>query len=541
VNYVRLFLLSLSLVTILASPLPGAEPRLILVLSIDQMRYDYLVRFAPLYKGGFKTLLDRGAIFSNAMYRHANTETGPGHSVILSGRHASHTGIVANTWYDHYLRKTINVVDDPVHEPVGGPGRGASPTNLIGFTVGDKIKQKWPNSRVVGVSFKDRSAILMAGHRADGAFWFENECGCFITSTYYASKPPTWLVKFNSLKLSDKYGSTPWTRLINDEAVYEKFAGKDNAPGEWDLKDTTFPHQHRGQPGQWQYYENIRRTPFADELLLQVTLEVLQAYDLGMDASPDVLAVGFSATDVIGHTYGAYSQEQMDELLRLDLILDKLFKAVEARVGASNLLVVLTADHASLPLVEWLQKNGSPQARRYNPGVLDTTVREALKKRYPQAPELVIAFDNPNFYLDLDAIRKHGLKRAEVEQVSTQALMATGTVAAVYTHADMLFGAPANDSYIRLFQNSFFQSRSPHLMVLPKQYIYFDARPGGTGHGTAYDYDRHVPVVWMGVGVKPGRYSNPAGPEDIAPTLGKILGIPYPLEPPSRLLKEAFQ
>ncbi|HYM10240.1 MAG TPA: alkaline phosphatase family protein, partial [Bryobacterales bacterium] len=177
----------------LAPPDPARPPRLILVVSVDQMRYDYLTRFAPLYKGGFHTLLERGAVFTDAMYRHSNCETGPGHSVILSGRHASHSGIVANSWYDPLLHKQMNVVDDPAERPVGGPGRSASPANFIGFTVGDKIKQKWPGSRVVGVSMKDRSAILLAGHRGDAAYWFENACGCFITSSYYMAQPPAWL------------------------------------------------------------------------------------------------------------------------------------------------------------------------------------------------------------------------------------------------------------------------------------------------------------------------------------------------------------
>jgi len=151
----------------------ATRPKLLLVLSIDQMRFDYLTRFSSLYKGGLRRLLDQGAVFSNAKYRHANTETGPGHSVILSGRHASHSGIVANTWYDAFLKKAINVVDDPVHLPVGGKGRGASPTNFIGFTVGDILKRDSPQTRVVGVSMKDRSAILMAGRRADAAYWFD--------------------------------------------------------------------------------------------------------------------------------------------------------------------------------------------------------------------------------------------------------------------------------------------------------------------------------------------------------------------------------
>ncbi len=515
------------------------QPRLILVLSVDQMRYDYLTRFQPLFQGGFKTLLDRGAVFSNALYRHSSTETGPGHSVILTGRHASSTGIVANTWWDRYLKKQMNVVDDPAQQPVGGPGRGASPANLIGFTVGDKVKQKWPASKVVGVSMKDRSAILMTGHRGDAAYWYENACGCFITSTYYFPKPPAWLVEFNSRQQADKYFSTPWTRLRNDLSIYEKYAGPDDSPGEWDLKDTTFPHPHRGKPPETAYYDNLRRTPYADQIVLEAALEILKFHDLGTDAAPDVLAVGFSGNDVIAHTYGAYSQEVMDGLLRLDLILEKLFQAVEARAGAGNLLVVLTADHGGMPLVEWLQRKGI-EAKRGTADQIEQAVRAALQKRYPNAPDLVADYDKPDFVLNLEALRRRGLSRSEVEQTAIQALLGTGMVAAVYTHADLLSDQPSADPYIGLFRNSFFQPRSPHLLVRQKQHTYLDNRPGGTGHGTAYEYDRHVPIVWMGAAIQPGRHTAPAGPEDIAPTLARMLGIDYPLEWDARLLTEVL-
>src|SRR5262245_48160693 len=171
---------------------PTGQPKLILVVSIDQMRFDYLTRFAPLYKGGLKRLLDRGAVFTNANYRHSSTETGPGHSVILSGRHPSHSGIVANDWYDSYLHKLVNVVDDPVQSPVGGQGRSASPLSALSFTVGDVLKAGNPQSRVVTVSLKDRSAILLGGRRADGAYWYETAAGDFITSTYYTREVPAW-------------------------------------------------------------------------------------------------------------------------------------------------------------------------------------------------------------------------------------------------------------------------------------------------------------------------------------------------------------
>jgi predicted AlkP superfamily pyrophosphatase or phosphodiesterase len=183
--------LVLGVFVVLHGQVAATKPKLLLVLSIDQMRFDYLTRFNSLYKGGLRRLLDQGAVFTNAKYRHANTETGPGHSVILSGRHASHSGIVANSWYDPLLKKSINVVDDPVQMPVGGKGRGASPTNFIGFTVGDVLKRDSPQSRVVGVSMKDRSAILMGGRRADAAYWFENEGGNFIQAPTIAPRRPS--------------------------------------------------------------------------------------------------------------------------------------------------------------------------------------------------------------------------------------------------------------------------------------------------------------------------------------------------------------
>ena len=250
----------------------------------------------------------------------------------------------------------------PYIHPVGGSGRGASPANFIGFTVGDKIKQKWPNSKVFGVSMKDRSAILMTGHRADGAYWFETSCGCFITSTYYAKEAPGWLTEFNNRKLPASYATKTWDRLLPDTAIYEKYAGKDDQAGEWDLKDTTFPHVFRTKPPETAYYTSLTRTPFSDQMVLQLALRVLETNSLGKDESPDVLAVGFSATDVIGHTYGAYSQEVMDEYLRLDRVLGQLFQAVEQQAGAGNFQVILSADHGSTPLVEWLQEHGSPEA-----------------------------------------------------------------------------------------------------------------------------------------------------------------------------------
>jgi predicted AlkP superfamily pyrophosphatase or phosphodiesterase len=516
---------------------PAAKPKLILVLSIDQMRFDYLTRFGPLFKGGFRRLLDQGAVFTEAKYRHANTETGPGHAVILSGRHASHSGIIANSWYDSFLKKSINVVDDPVQSPVGGQGRSASPVNFIGFNLCDVLKHQSPSSRVVGISLKDRSAILMAGRRADAAYWYENAGGNFITSTYYMKTAPAWLSGWNNGHFPDKYSGKSWTRLLDDEKLYEKYAGKDAVEGEWDRKDIVFPHAIRGKPPETGFYNDFRRTPFADEMTLGAALEAMKAHELGADKITDILAVSFSATDVIGHTYGADSQEIMDQILRLDLTLQKLFQAVDDRVGLSETVVVLSADHGSMPLVEVLQAKGI-RAKREKPEALVTPLKEALQSRFPGIDGLVANFDFPSFYLDESIIAKNRLDRHEIETTISKALISTGLVEAVYTQDQFLKSDPPQDKYFQLFRNSFFQPRSPHVIVLLKKYIYMDDRPGGTGHGTAYDYDRHVPIVFMGPGIKPGNYDQPCGPEDIAPTLAALLGLDYPKESDSRLLIE---
>ena len=525
---------------------PGAPPpsglRLVLVVSVDQMRYDYLVRFKPLFTGGLKTLIDRGAVFSNARYRHANCETGPGHSVILSGRNAWQSGIVANSWFDSSLGRPVNVVDDPTVRPVGGEGRGASPANFIGFTVGDMLKKALPDAKVIGVSMKDRAAILMAGPRGDAAYWYEQATGRFITSTYYTKTAPPWLDAINNRRLPDSHAGKAWTRLLGDETLYHRYAGEDKVESEADTRDTTFPHVLSAATGTPALYDRFRRTPFVDELTLEVALDAMNAHGLGEDAVPDVLAVGFSATDVIGHAFGPDSQEMMDQMLRLDLFLKRLLDAAEARAGAGRVLVVLASDHSVMPLVESLQKRGLP-ARRVSPQALQTAGMKALEKRFPLAKDLVASYLAPDFYLNLDSIARQGLLRKDVEQTIGDALMATGDVAKIYTASSFTGEIPAlsDDPYYDPIRRSYFAPRSPHVIARLKEYLYLTSSPGGTGHGSSYEYDRHVPLVFMGPGIKAGTYEGDTGPEDIAPTLGLLLGIDYPLQDARRLLTEMIQ
>lgn len=521
------------------TPPPGGTPRLVVLVSIDQMRFDYLDRFAPLYVGGLKTLNERGAVFTNAKYRHASTETGPGHSVLLTGSHPSHSGIVANEWWDPFFKKVINVVDDPVQTPLGGTGRAASPANLLTFTVGDVLKATNPRTRVVGVSAKDRSAILMAGRRGDAAYWFENDGGNFITSTYYMDAPPAWLGEWNRRRSVDRFATGRWDRLVSDTALYDTYGGKDAVEGERDRKDITFPHLFTAKPPDSQYYVELRRTPFVDEVVYDFALEAMKQHHLGSDADTDILAVGFSGTDYIGHQWGPDSHELMDQMLRVDRLLGRLFDHIDATVGLPNTLIVLSSDHGSRPLVEIEQSRGIA-ARRVPPMEIQQALNAALAARFPGVPDLISHFAI-DVYLNEDAVRREKLDWKQVESTAVNALMSTGMVERVYTRDDLQNGSAATDPYFDLFRNAFFAPRSPHLAVLLKRDIYVNASAGGTSHGSAYDYDRHVPVIFMTPSVRAARYSAPSGPEDIAPTLAHLLKVIMPVEHDARVLTEMIR
>lgn len=517
----------------------AAKPRLIVAISVDQMRYDYLVRFRPLFTGGLKTLIEKGAVFSNARYRHANCETGPGHSVILSGRNAWHSGIVANSWYDDALGRVVNVVEDPSVNTVGGAGRAASPANFVGFTIGDMIKEMHPEAKVVGVSLKDRAAILMAGPRADAAYWYEPGIGRFITSSYYMNTLPPWLQAINDKRIPDSYAAKPWTKTLTDETIYRKYAGEDQVLTEFDAKEVSFPHPIGGAPGSPAYYENFRRTPYADELTLDVALGAMNAHGLGADAVTDILAIGFSATDVIGHAFGPDSNEMMDQMLRLDKTIGRLFEAVQARVGLANTIFVFTGDHSVMPLVETLQRQGVA-AKRVSPADLQTVGMDALTKQFPRAKDLVSSYLAPDFYLNLGSIARQGIRRQDVEQTLSDALIATGVVAKVYTASSFTGDPPSapEDPYFDAVRRSYFAPRSPQIIARLKEYMYLTDSAGGTGHGSSYEYDRHVPVVFMGSTIKAGAFEGDTGPEDIAPTLGLLIGLDYPLQDARRRLTE---
>ena len=512
---------------------PSGPPstKLVLLIVVDQMRADFLTRFDDLYEGGFKRLMEDGAVFPDAAYRHAVTVTAAGHATVGTGQHPSHHGLVGNTWWDYTAGKDRNCVADDSVESVGGPGTKASPSTLLADTIGDKLKQANPESKVVGVSWKDRSAILPAGREADAAFWFSADCGCFVTSTFYEETAPSWLERFNAGKPADRWAGKAWERLLDDEQIYIDRAREDAYPTEGDGKATVFPHPMPELSKQ--YYSAMNKTPYADELILEAALAAMDGYGLGEDEHPDVLTIGFSGTDAIGHAYGPFSQEAMDQNLRLDRLLGRLLDEVDSKVGLENVVVALTADHGALPLAEFVE------GKRISAAEIAEAVNQEVRRRMPALDEVVASVNAGTIYLDLARIEAEGVAVDEVETAAIAGLMSTGEVDRVYAKIDLNGPEPVNDPYWLLHRNSFYEPRSPQLLVLWKPMVY----PGGklgTGHGSAYDYDRHVPVVLYGRGVKGGAYPGQAGPEDIAPTLAKMLGVEMPVESDARILEEAL-
>ncbi|MEZ5366856.1 MAG: alkaline phosphatase family protein [Bryobacterales bacterium] len=509
-----------------------ASTKLVVLVVVDQMRGDFLTRFNDLYNGGFKRLLDDGAVFPDAAYRHAVTVTAAGHATIGTGQHPSHHGVVGNTWWNYEMGKDQNCVLDQTASPVGGDGPKASPSTELVETLGDRLKDLDAESKVVGVSWKDRSAILPAGHKADGAYWFSADCGCFITSSYFTKTVPGWLESFNGGKPADRWAGKSWERMIDDEKIYIERAREDAYPTEADGVATTFPHTMPGEVSK-AYYNEIDQTPFADELILEAALAAMDGHDLGQDSHTDVLTVGFSGTDFIGHRYGPFSQEAMDQNLRLDLTLGRLLEEIDQRVGLENVVVALTADHGALPLAETVD------GKRISSAEIAEIVDSEVRRRMPALDKVVVSVNAGNVYLDVPRIEAEGVAVDEVETAAIAALMNTGEVDRVYAQIDLEGPEPVNDPFWTLHRNSFYKPRSPQLLVLWKPMVY----PGGkfgTGHGSAYDYDRHVPVILFGRGVTSGTFPGQAGPEDIAPTVGKLIGVEVPTEPDTRILDEAL-
>jgi predicted AlkP superfamily pyrophosphatase or phosphodiesterase len=549
-----------------SSSVQAKRPRLVLLIAVDQFRYDYLERFGDLFgPNGLRRLQHDGASWTQANYDHFPTYTAPGHATMMTGAYPAASGIIGNEWIDRASGKRISSVSDETVQLLGSgdPNEGAaSPRRLLSSTVGDELKLITNNrSRVIGISVKDRSAILPAGRHANAAYWLSNT-GAMASSTYYFNELPAWVTAFNNTKPADKYFGAKWERLIS-ESEYLKHAGPDSPA--WEVVgiasgDTNaFPHTITGgakAPNQ-AYYTHLDHSPFSNDLLLSFAREAIVKEQLGQDDDTDVLTISFSANDYVGHRYGPYSQEVMDVTLRVDRQIASLLDFVQARVGLANTLIALTADHGVSPIPEQAAEIGLGGARFKSIDIV-ASIRSAISARFnPQGktPDptadyilkynhwgaVTNAYINGNVYFNYEALKRDNVELNDISRVVAAAALTIPGVARSFTREQLLGAATSiSDPIERRVVHGFYPSRSGDVVIIAEPYKYLGDTITAT-HGSPYSYDTHVPVIIMGTGIVPGRYLEPASPADIAPTLSALLRITAPSNATGRVLLEAIR
>jgi predicted AlkP superfamily pyrophosphatase or phosphodiesterase len=526
----------------------SAQPKLIVVISLDQFRYDYIQRFKPHFgKNGFNYLLNNGANFTNASYKHGTNTTGPGHAAMLSGSYANTNGIVANDWFDRESQTSLYCVEDKTVSIVGSGGTGRSPRNFIGSTLGDELRLKSSfQSKVIFVSNKDRAAILMAGKNPSGVYWQMDSV--FVTSTYYRTDLPNWVKEFNQSKFIDSFYGKTWKKKL-PESVYS-LVGVDDAPYEQekDGMKRTFPHKIVGTDSTKltpSYYWAMNRSPFGAEVLKEFAKRAIIGEKLGQREITDMLCVSFSSPDIVGHAYGPHSHEVMDMALRMDDILADFFSHINKKVGLKNCVFVLTADHGVAPIPEFIQHhNKNTDAGRISWSKIWQTSSAILNKKFGephQGMKWIKSVMANNIYLDRATIEAMNFPTLEwAARELADSLKALPEIAAAYTAREL--SQPSSSTPLEYkMKRSFHRLRSGDVVYALKPYYLEGDDPHGTSHGEPYEYDAHVPLILMGERIRNGTYAAEVSPIDIAPTLSALLGIEFPAGGEGRVLSEALK
>jgi arylsulfatase A-like enzyme len=489
-------------------------PALIVVLTVDQLRPDYLSRWRTQWTGGFRRLLDQGAVFLNGRQDHAITETAPGHATILSGRHPFHTGIALNE---------LGVPDSTV-TLVGVPGEaGASPHRFVGTTLVDWLRRDDPGLRFLSVARKDRAAILPIGRSRGPVFWFSH--GRFTTSTWYSDTLPSWVMQWTSRRGPQRLAGAVWTLLLPDSAYKER----DDQPFEHGGTQTTFPHPIPTDSAG--ALETLPKRPWMDSLTLDFALTGTRALGLGTRGRPDLLAVGLSATDGIGHDWGPDSREIHDHLLRLDRWLGRFLDSLATITPRERILVVLTADHGVTPFPELARAEGRPGGR-IALGPLIRGINRAVAGVLREGSGLI--------YGDTVKLRAAGVNPESLATALVARVQKLPGVVDAWTPATLGAPLPTNVPASRWRRTLPASLSWLVCAVAAPGYIWSDGS-GSTTHGTTNADDVDVPITFLGAGIRPGVYSEPVRTVDIAPTLARLLAIKPGEKLDGRVIKRALR
>jgi len=502
------------LVSLASATAYDGQPKLIVIIVIDQFRGDYPQRYRERFvENGFRLFLDRGAAFVNCDFDYANTHTAPGHATLFTGAYSDGHGIGGNQWWDPARQKIVTSVSDPATRLVGASGDGASPRNLRADTLGDELKlATGGRSRVFAISLKDRSAILPGGYSADAAYWIDRQSGAWITSSYYMEELPGWVQKLNQEKSAEKY----WNREWKDAA------GK--------VLRTTAP-----QPGKG-FYDVVGATPFANDYQFDFARELVAQQKLGSGPHTDLLAISLSANDILGHQVGPDAPEMEAMALALDRQLADFTAFLGGQIGLANVWIVLSADHGMAPLPAYASKLRLP-ASNFDSQALRAGINKDFSARFG-AGEYVKEVEWPILYLSEPAFAKSNLKQAEAERAVAEVLMKDPHVRGAYGRFQLEHNDLPPTETGRKYAHSYSPYGGWYVIAVPTA---FDVGwPSGGDHGTPYTYDTYVPLYFYGLAFRPGIYRTHCEPVDMAATLASLLGVNAPSASIGRVLSEAL-
>jgi predicted AlkP superfamily pyrophosphatase or phosphodiesterase len=526
----NLFIFSSFSQTTSKSVTPDKAPKLVVGIVIDQMRWDYLTRFAPIFKatGGFKRMMQEGFSCDNTQIGYTPSVTACGHTSIYTGSVPAIHGITGNAWWDGQLKRSVYCSEDKSVDGIGVNGSSdgqMSPKNMLTTTICDELRLATNfKSKVIGIAIKDRGAILPAGHSANAAYWFDSKSGKFITSSYYMKQLPEWVNNFNNRKMPDSLLALGWTKKLADE-IYLQYATAD----EKSYEGTPFGKEQTKMPydltrTEKEGYGKVPSTPHGNTITLEMAKAAVLSEEMGKDEVTDFLAVSFSSPDYIGHSFGPNSWETVDGYVRLDEELGRLFDFLDAKVGKGKYTAFLSADHAVANIPGFMKENKLPGGTINEKEVL-STLNNGIKENFG-VDRVVLSLYNYQVHLDRDKIDSLKADKAGICKWIIQHLRKNEAVSNAFPTAEILT-SPMPQVLREKLANGFYYNRSGDIQIVLKP-GYIDGGATGTTHGLWYPYDAHIPLLWYGYGINKGNLNKEVYMHDIAATLAALLHIQMP-------------
>jgi len=522
----------------------STKPKLVVGIVIDQMRYDYLTRFADRYgEGGFNRILKNGFSLENAHYNFIPTYTAVGHTSIFTGTSPSNHGIISNNWYDKVLKKSIYCVDDANYKTVGNDGvvGQKSPHRLYTTTVADQLQlAQNMQGKTIGIAIKDRSAVLPVGHTANAAYWYDaGDKNQWITSSFYMEKLPTWVKEFNGNNKADEYLNQTWETLYDiktytqsraDDNVYENnLSGQEKPIFPKDLK------RLREKNGN---FSLIKVIPAGNTYTVDFAKAAIKGEALGKGKFTDFLTVSFSSTDYVGHRYGVAAVETEDTYLRLDKDLAHFFNFLDAEVGKGNYTLFLTADHAAVHVPSYLQSLKIP-AHYMDNEKLKKFLSEVTQK-YFNATDLIEDVSNYQIFLNKERIEALGFNKNTVAQRLADEVLNFDKIYKSVT-ARTLQTTNFTEGIMHALQEGYNSKFSGDVLMIPYPATLGSSSRKGTSHGSGYSYDTHVPLIFYGNGIEKGTSTKKYTIIDIAPTISNLLKIEAPNGTSGKIIEEVLK